>query len=82
MTYRDDFSQTVKEVIEYGKAAQVEKITLTWQQFAGKDGPLNHALTVTYREPEVDYAAQITEQISASDTPFADMLERQQKEEK
>lgn len=78
MTYRDEFSKTVKEVIEYGKEARVEKITLTWQQFAGSGGSLNHALTVTYREPEVDYGVEISD----SDTPIADIIAKQQKEGK
>lgn len=53
MSYQDDFVKAVKEIITHGKENQAEKITVTWQQYVGKLGPLNHAVTITYRDHEL-----------------------------
>lgn len=68
-TYRDDFVQTVKEILIHGKTQGAEQISFTWQQFAGREGPLNHTITITYRR-----AAEhgIVADVDPSDTPFMD----------
>ena len=48
MAYKDEFVDVVKAIVSHSRKEGVEKITITWQQFAGGSGPLNHAVTVTY----------------------------------